>query len=165
MIIQNAKTTGSLQMNRDEVSLRSRVYIPTRRFCVFGRVFEERLKPGQTFNAHLNCAQWDRVNESLIKKYPAIVNRKGVIRQHDHARPHCARRTLNKINELGWGYCLTHHTRPISHPRISIYSEPYKIFLVAKNFKIWMRSKMPSRDILLKNPIDFYRSGNEKFGH
>ncbi|XP_047362136.1 histone-lysine N-methyltransferase SETMAR-like [Vespa velutina] len=40
LYIQNAKGIGSLQMNHHEV-LRSRIYIPKRRFCVFGGVYME----------------------------------------------------------------------------------------------------------------------------
>lgn len=64
------------------------------------------LKPGQTVNADLYCEQLDPVNQSLIKKCPTIINRKGVILQHENARLHCARRTLEKINELGWEVLL-----------------------------------------------------------
>lgn len=71
-------------------------------WSIRGVVHFEVLKPGQTVNADLYCEQLDRVNKSLIEKWPAIVNRKGVILQHDNARAHCARRTLEKINELGW---------------------------------------------------------------
>ncbi|XP_035720880.1 histone-lysine N-methyltransferase SETMAR-like [Vespa mandarinia] len=66
-----------------------------------GIVHFEVLKHGQTVSADLYYEQLDRVNQSLIEKYLAIVNRKSVILQHDNARPHCARRTLEKINELG----------------------------------------------------------------
>ncbi|GFT21119.1 histone-lysine N-methyltransferase SETMAR [Trichonephila clavipes] len=56
----------------------------------------EVFKPGETVNADLYCKQLDRQNQSLIEKYPAIFNRKGVILQHDNARPHFARKTLEK---------------------------------------------------------------------
>ncbi|GFW28318.1 histone-lysine N-methyltransferase SETMAR [Trichonephila clavipes] len=36
----------------------------------------EVLKPGETVNADLHCEQLDRLNQSLIEKYPAIINRK-----------------------------------------------------------------------------------------
>ncbi|XP_047366075.1 histone-lysine N-methyltransferase SETMAR-like [Vespa velutina] len=53
-------------------------------WSIRGIVHFEVLKPGQTVNADLYCKQLDRVNQSLIEK------------------PHCARQTLEKINELGW---------------------------------------------------------------
>lgn len=62
----------------------------------------ELLKPGQTVNVDLYSEQLQRINQSLIEKWPVIVNRKGVILQHNNVRPHCARQTLENINELGW---------------------------------------------------------------
>ncbi|GFW98930.1 histone-lysine N-methyltransferase SETMAR [Trichonephila clavipes] len=62
-----------------------------------GIVHFEVFKPGETVNADLYCEPLDRLNQSLIEKYPAIINTKGVILQHDNAR-----KTLEKINGLGW---------------------------------------------------------------
>jgi histone-lysine N-methyltransferase SETMAR len=36
----------------------------------------------------------------LLEKYPALVNRKRVLLQQDNARPHTAKNTLQKIEEL-----------------------------------------------------------------
>jgi histone-lysine N-methyltransferase SETMAR len=36
----------------------------------------------------------------LLEKYPALVNRKSVLLQQDNARPHRAKKTLQKIEEL-----------------------------------------------------------------
>jgi hypothetical protein len=36
----------------------------------------------------------------LLEKYPAVVNRKRVLLQQDNARPHTAKNTLQKIEEL-----------------------------------------------------------------
>lgn len=52
-------------------------------------------------------------------------------------------------------YCLIHHTLLILYFQISIYSDLYKIFLVAKILKFLIMFKMPSQNILLKN--NFYR--------
>ncbi|GFV52974.1 histone-lysine N-methyltransferase SETMAR [Trichonephila clavipes] len=107
MIIQNAKDSGSLRKNRHETLL-SQVYIQKRRLCVWwgirGIVHFEVLKSGETVNADLYCEQLDGLNQSLIEKYPAIINRKGVILQHDNARPRCARKTLEKIMDWGGRY-------------------------------------------------------------
>ncbi|GFX34905.1 histone-lysine N-methyltransferase SETMAR [Trichonephila clavipes] len=67
-----------------------------------GSVHFEVLKPGETVNADLYCEQLDRLNQSLIEKCPAIINRKEVSLQHDNSKLHCARKTLEKINGLGW---------------------------------------------------------------
>ena len=66
--------------------------------CICGIVHFELLKYGQTVNTDLYCEQLNQVNQALIAKCPAIVKRKGVILQQDNARPHSAKRTLDKIN-------------------------------------------------------------------
>ncbi|GFY17905.1 histone-lysine N-methyltransferase SETMAR [Trichonephila clavipes] len=66
-----------------------------------GIIHFEVFKPGETVNADLHSEQLDRLNQSSIEKYLAIINRKGVILQHN-ARPHYERKTLEKINGLGW---------------------------------------------------------------
>ncbi|KAL6417592.1 hypothetical protein ACFW04_012637 [Cataglyphis niger] len=108
------------------------------------------LKPGQTVNEDLYCEQLDRVNQSLIEKYPAIVNKKGVILQHDNARPYCARRILEKINELGWEVLPHPSYSPDIAPSNFHLFRSLQHFYVTKNLKIWMIFKMPSPDILLK---------------
>ena len=130
-------------------------------WSIRGVVHFEVLKPGQTVNADLYCEQLDRVNQSLIEKCPAIVNRKGVILQHDNARPHCARRTLEKINELGW--------EVLPHPPYSpdIVPSDFHLFRSLQHFLSGKKLKnlddvqnVISRYFVLK-PIDFYRSGIE----
>ncbi|GFT47537.1 histone-lysine N-methyltransferase SETMAR [Trichonephila clavipes] len=73
---------------------------PKKRLCIWwgicGIIHFEVLKPGETVNADLYYEQLDRLNQSLIEKYRVVINRKGVLLQHDNARPHCARKTLEK---------------------------------------------------------------------
>lgn len=63
------------------------------------------LKPGQRVNADLYCEQLDEVNQSLIEKCSAIVNKRGVILQHE-MQDRSVKRALAKINELGWEVVL-----------------------------------------------------------
>lgn len=60
------------------------------------------LEPGQTINADILCQQLDQVNQALIENYPGHLDRKDSITQQGNARSHSARKTLNKIKELGW---------------------------------------------------------------
>ena len=50
--------------------------------------------------AEVYSAQLSRLNEELKKKRTALVNRKGVILQHDNTRPHVVKATLEKLKEF-----------------------------------------------------------------
>lgn len=62
---------------------------------------------------------------------------------------YCARRTKEYIHELEWKVLL----HPLYLPDI------VPIFLMTKKLKIWMMSKMPPRNILLKNQLIFIDLG------
>lgn len=67
-----------------------------------GIIHFELLQPGQTITSEFYCQQLDRLHQQLTIKRPALLNRKGVILQLDNARPHSAKRTQEKIRQLGW---------------------------------------------------------------
>lgn len=81
MLIQNAKGSSSLQMNRHEVLL-NHVYSKKGLFWCFRGIFVV-LFVLQCGNQNRPLyGQLDYVNKSLIEKWPAIVNRNAVILQH-----------------------------------------------------------------------------------
>ncbi|GFW47174.1 histone-lysine N-methyltransferase SETMAR [Trichonephila clavipes] len=116
----------------------------------------EVLKPGETVNTDSYCDQLDRLNQSLIEKYPAIINRKGVILQHDNARLHCARKTMERINGLGW--------EVLSHLPYSPDIAPMDFHLF-RSMQHFLNKKLQNSDGLknaisryfTEKPIDFYR--------
>ena len=61
---------------------------------------------GETINANKYCEKLVRVQENLLKKQPALANRKQVLFLQDNARPHVAKMTLAKIAELNWEIML-----------------------------------------------------------
>ncbi|XP_035734903.1 histone-lysine N-methyltransferase SETMAR-like [Vespa mandarinia] len=126
-----------------------------------GIVHFEVLKPGQTVNADLYCEQLDRVNQSLSEKYPAIVNRKGVILQHENARPYCARRTLEKINELGWEVLPHPSYSPDIAPSDFHLFRSLQHFLSGKKFENLDDVQNAISRYFTQKPIDFYRSSIE----
>ena len=67
-----------------------------------GVVHWELLDPKVRINSEIYCQQLTRLNETLVNNRPALVNRKGVILQHDNAKPHVSIETQQKIRELGW---------------------------------------------------------------
>jgi histone-lysine N-methyltransferase SETMAR len=54
----------------------------------------------RTINAGVYSQQLQKMYTVLLEKYPALVNRKRVLLQQDNARPHTAKKTLQKIEEL-----------------------------------------------------------------
>jgi histone-lysine N-methyltransferase SETMAR len=65
-----------------------------------GVVHFELLPPNQTITQHVYSAQLDRLQEQLRIKRSRLVNRGGVVFQHDNARPHVTRLVLKKIHDL-----------------------------------------------------------------
>jgi histone-lysine N-methyltransferase SETMAR len=55
---------------------------------------------GCTINAEGYSQQLEKIYMVLLEKYPALVNRKRVLLQQDNARPHTAKKTFQKIEEL-----------------------------------------------------------------
>ena len=53
-----------------------------------GVVFFELLPRNQTINFYFYCRQLNKLNAVVKEKWPAMVNRKGVIFQHDNATQH-----------------------------------------------------------------------------
>jgi hypothetical protein len=73
----------------------------------------------------------------LLEKYPALVNRKPVLLQQENSRPHTAKKTLQKIEELEGIELLPH---PYVSPDL-VPSDYYYLFrsvaqfLRGKNFQ------------------------------
>ncbi|GFS62474.1 histone-lysine N-methyltransferase SETMAR [Trichonephila clavipes] len=131
------------------------------RWGIRGIVHFEVLEPGETANAGLYCEQLDRLNQSLIEKYPAIINRKGVILQHDNARPHYARKTLKIINGLGWEVLPHPPYSPDIAPTDFHLFRSMQHFLANKKFQNLDDMKNAIFRYLTEQPTDFYRSGIE----
>ncbi|GFT73976.1 histone-lysine N-methyltransferase SETMAR [Trichonephila clavipes] len=126
-----------------------------------GIVHFEVLKPGETVDADLYCAQLDRLNQSLIEKYPAIINRKGIILQHNNARQHCARKTMVKNNGLGWEVFPHSPYLPDIAPTNLYLFRSMQHFLTNKKFQHLDDMKNAISRCFTEKPIDFYRSGIE----
>ena len=68
----------------------------------------ELLPQGRSINAELYCQQLDRVYEKLKQKYPAMINRGKALFQQDNARPHTARLTKGKFEQMDGVEILPH---------------------------------------------------------
>lgn len=101
-----------------------------------GIIHFELIPDGHPITSEVYCQQLDRVHEIMQQRYPQLINRKRVLLQQDNARPHTAKKTMVKIDELA-GFEL------IPHPAYSPDLAPsdYHLFrsmahyLVGKSFK------------------------------
>ncbi|WP_025903236.1 IS630 family transposase [Tatumella sp. UCD-D_suzukii] len=67
-----------------------------------GVIYYELLPSNQTVNSNVYVDQLIKLNEAIKEKRPELANRKGVVFQHDNARPHTSFVTRKKLMELGW---------------------------------------------------------------
>lgn len=73
-----------------------------------GIVHFELVPNGRAINAELYCQQLERVYSKLKDKYPVLVNRKRVLMHQDNAKPHTAKKTKDKFEELDGVELLPH---------------------------------------------------------
>lgn len=82
------------------------IHVQKRMLCIWwdkrGPVHYELLPKGETITADVYCAQLSRLSQKIMDTRPVIGNRKGVILQHDNARPHVAMTVRQKLVQLGW---------------------------------------------------------------
>ena len=118
---------------------------------------------GETINANKYCEQLVRVQENLLKKQPALANRRKVLFLQDNARPHVAKMALAKITELNWEITL--------HPPYSPDLSPtdFHLFLSLDNhmknrrFNIEDDLKTEVHNFFLQSKTkDFYKNGITK---
>jgi histone-lysine N-methyltransferase SETMAR len=65
-----------------------------------GVIYFELLDINQTITTNVYCQQLQRLNEVLIQKRPALANQKGLLLLHNNGRPHVAKLTQQKIEQL-----------------------------------------------------------------
>ena len=66
-----------------------------------GEVFFELLPRNQTINSYVYCRQLNKLNAAVEEKRTELVNRKGIIFDHDNATPHTSLATRRKLLRLG----------------------------------------------------------------
>ncbi|KAK9511100.1 hypothetical protein O3M35_005730 [Rhynocoris fuscipes] len=73
------------------------------------------------------CSQLDKLKETIATKRPELANRRGVVFQHDNARPHVPLAVRNKLLSFDWDV--------LPHPPYSPDIAPcdYYLFLSLKN--------------------------------
>ena len=120
-----------------------------------GIVHHDFMKLGETVNAGVDSAQLERDHSALLQKQPSVITRRGVILQHDDARPHIARTARDTIIRMDW--------EVLPHPPYSSDLRPsdYHLFL---NLQNRINGKIFASEDLLKNTIaSFFEQQDKHF--
>jgi histone-lysine N-methyltransferase SETMAR len=119
---------------------------------VKGVIYFELLPPNTTVDATLYCTQMDRLQAALTKERP---KRDKVRLLHDNARPHTAKKTREKIQELGW--------EVLPHPAYSPDLAPSDYHLFRSLSNHLENKHFDNQDHLLKDLEHFFNSRPENF--
>ena len=92
-------TTGSIKPNLHQ----KQIMVPVWWASLIHNSF---LNPRETFTSKKYAQQIDVMHWKLQYLQSALVNRKGQILQQDSAQPHVVQPTFQKLNELGYKFCL-----------------------------------------------------------
>ena len=109
-----------------------------------GVIWYELLTPGTTIDANVYSIQLQKLAEQVRIKRP---EKPKVLLLHDNARPHVAKTTKNKLNQLGW------ETLPHAPYSPDLAPTDYHIFRSLSNF---LREKSFDDVDNLKSDIDFF---------
>jgi len=98
---------------------------------VNGVVHWELLPINKKITAEVYSEQLQKVHDRMRRPHFTTISRKGVILQHDGARPHTGKVTLNKIQELGWEVL----PRPPYSPDLA--PSDYCLFFATQTISTW----------------------------
>jgi [histone H3]-lysine36 N-dimethyltransferase SETMAR len=119
---------------------------------VKGVIYFELLPPNTTVDATLYCTQMERLQVALTKERP---KRDKVRLLHDNARPHTAKKTREKIQELGW--------EVLPHPAYSPDLAPSDYHLFRSLSNHLENKDFDNQDHLQKDLEHFFNSKPENF--
>ena len=113
------------------------------------------LQQGMSITSETYCDQLDMVNKKLTEKKWTLMDKKGPILLHDNARPHVARLTKEKLNQLKY--------EVLPHPPYSPDLSPtdYHFFPILDKFL--KNKKALTRDAIMNVFEEFLRSRTPDF--
>lgn len=129
---------------------------------IYGIVHYEFLKTGETITADIYCDQLVRLSEAIGKKHAALVNRRGVMLQHDNAKPHTAKKTQEKIRDLQWEVLPHPPYSPDCAPSDYHLFRSLQNFLAGKKFDSLDDVKTVLKGYFASKSGSFYKEGIEK---
>jgi histone-lysine N-methyltransferase SETMAR len=128
-----------------------------------GPLHWELVPDGRAMDANLYAEQLQRVHQVLCSRYPAMVNRKRALLQHDNAPVHTSRRVQQKIQELEGIELLPHPAySPDLAPSDFHLFRSLAHFLRGRCFNSVQEVKNGVREFLASKPAEWYRHGIEQ---
>jgi histone-lysine N-methyltransferase SETMAR len=128
---------------------------------IHGIIHFEVLEYGQTVTADVYCGQLERLRDALLAKRPALINRKGVILQHDNAKPHTAKLTQQKLRGLGWEVMPHPAYSPDVAPSDFHLFRSLQHFLSGNSFEDIDAIRSALTAFFASKPASFYKQGIE----
>lgn len=127
-----------------------------------GIIHHELVPDGRAINSDIYSEQLQKVCEIVRERYPALVNRRQLLLQHDNARPHTSQTTRRTIQELG---CI----KVLPHPAYSpdIAPSDYHMFrsmahfLRGRRFETLDNVEIGIQEFFASKSPDWYRRGIE----
>jgi histone-lysine N-methyltransferase SETMAR len=117
----------------------------------------ELVPNGRAINAELYCQQLDRVYDKLKEKYPALINRKRALFQQDNAKPHAAKKTKGKFEELSGIEVLPHPAySPDAAPSDYGLFRSMEHFLRGRRFESFDEVEEACQEFFDSKPADWY---------
>lgn len=104
-----------------------------------GVVYYELLPRNETINSTKYCQQLDRLKAAIAEKRPELANRRGVVFQHDNARPHTSLVTCKQLLSYSWDV--------LPHP-------PYSPDLAPSDYHLFRSIQNSLRDTHFRNEDD-----------
>jgi len=124
-----------------------------------GVIHHELLNIGQTITADIYCQQLDRLHDRLVKLRPSLVNRRGIVLQHDNAKPHTAKITREKLKKFGWDVLPHPSYSPDIAPSDYHLFQSLQHFMADKDYKDKDDVNTAISDFFASKPKSFYRDG------
>ena len=120
-----------------------------------GVIYYEFLDSNETINGDIYSNQLLDLNECLIKKRPALANRKKIFLQHDNAKPHVSKKVKKTIKNLGW--------EVLPHPPYSPDLAPTDFYLFRHLQKSLRDKKFKEVDEVKNHIKSFFESKDPAF--
>lgn len=116
-------------------------------------------KPGTGITAEIYCTEMEKMMGQLAIKQPRLVNRDGPLLLQDNARPHTARITVAKLQQLQLEALCHPPYSPDLAPTDYHFFQNLDNFLHGKLFKNEEEVKMAFAQFIESRTPDFYSSG------